>query len=57
MGQLTGIVVIFAWTFVTSMIAWFIIKSVIGIRVTEQAEADGVDVSECGLAAYPEFTK
>ena len=55
MGQLTGIVVIFAWTFVTSMIAWFIIKSVIGIRVTEQAEDDGVDVSECGLAAYPEF--
>ena len=57
MGQLTGIVVIFAWTFVTSMIAWFIIKSVIGIRVTEQAEIDGVDASECGLAAYPEFTK
>ncbi|MGI9269436.1 MAG: ammonium transporter [Porticoccus sp.] len=57
MGQLTGIVVIFAWTFVTSMIAWFIIKSVIGIRVTEQAETDGVDASECGLAAYPEFTK
>ena len=57
MGQLTGIVVIFAWTFVTSMIAWFIIKSIIGIRVTEQAETDGVDASECGLAAYPEFTK
>jgi Amt family ammonium transporter len=57
MGQLTGIVVIVAWTFVTSMIAWFIIKSVIGIRVTEQAETDGVDASECGLAAYPEFTK
>ena len=57
MGQLTGIVVILAWTFVTSMIAWFIIKSVIGIRVTEQAETDGVDASECGLAAYPEFTK
>ena len=57
MGQLTGIVVIFAWTFVTSMIAWFIIKSVIGIRVSERAEADGVDASECGLAAYPEFTK
>ena len=57
MGQLTGIVVIFAWTFLTSMIAWFIIKSVMGIRVTEQAEADGVDASECGLAAYPEFIK
>ena len=57
MGQLTGIVVIFAWTFVTSFIVWVIIKAVIGIRVTEQEEVDGIDASECGLAAYPEFVK
>ena len=57
MGQLTGIVVIFAWTFVTSLIVWVIIKAVIGIRVTEQEEVDGIDASECGLAAYPEFVK
>jgi Amt family ammonium transporter len=57
MGQLTGIVVIFAWTFVTSFIVWAIIKAVIGIRVTEQEEVDGIDASECGLAAYPEFVK
>ncbi|MFT7267332.1 MAG: Amt family ammonium transporter [Porticoccus sp.] len=57
MGQLTGIVVIAAWTFVTSFIVWSIIKAVIGIRVTEQEEVDGVDASECGLAAYPEFVK
>ena len=57
MGQLTGIVVIFAWTFVTSFIVWTIIKAVIGIRVTEQEEVDGIDASECGLAAYPEFVK
>jgi|TARA_B110000503_G_scaffold38390_1_gene63037 ammonium transporter, Amt family len=56
-GQLTGIVVITAWTFVTSFIVWVIIKAVIGIRVTEQEEVDGVDASECGLAAYPEFVK
>ena len=57
MGQLTGIVVIFAWTFVTSFIVWAIIKAVTGIRVTEQEEVDGIDASECGLAAYPEFVK
>ena len=55
-GQLTGIGVIFAWTFVTSLIAWFIIKQVMGIRVGEQEEYEGVDISECGIDAYPEFT-
>ena len=54
-GQLTGIGVIFAWTFVTSLIAWFIIKQVMGIRVGEQEEYEGVDISECGIEAYPEF--
>lgn len=55
-GQLTGIGVIFTWTFVTSLIAWFIIKQVMGIRVGEQEEYEGVDASECGIEAYPEFT-
>jgi Amt family ammonium transporter len=53
--QLIGIGAIFAWVFVTSLIAWFIIKSVIGIRVSEEEEYEGVDLSECGLEAYPEF--
>ncbi len=55
--QLTGIVVIFAWVFITSFVTWLIIKAVMGIRVTEEEELEGVDVAECGLAAYPEFTK
>jgi Amt family ammonium transporter len=54
-AQLTGLGVIFAWTFVTSLIAWAVIKMVIGIRVTEEEEYEGVDLSECGLEAYPEF--
>jgi Amt family ammonium transporter len=56
-AQLTGIVVIFAWVFATSFVVWLIIKMVMGIRVSEEEELEGVDVSECGLAAYPEFTK
>jgi Amt family ammonium transporter len=55
MAQLTGAVVIFAWTFVTSSIVWFILKSVMGIRVSEEQEYEGVDISECGVVAYPEF--
>ncbi len=54
-AQLTGLGVIFAWTFVTSLIVWGIIKMVIGIRVSEEEEYEGVDLGECGLEAYPEF--
>jgi Amt family ammonium transporter len=55
-GQLTGIAVIFTWTFVASFIAWMVIKVVMGIRVSEEEEYEGVDLAECGLEAYPEFT-
>ena len=55
-AQLIGLVSIFAWVFVTSFIVWFIIKSIVGIRVSEEEEYEGVDLSECGLEAYPEFT-
>ena len=54
-GQLVGMLTIFVWVFVSSLIAWFIIKSVIGLRVTEEEEYEGVDLSECGMEAYPEF--
>lgn len=55
-AQLTGIGVIFAWTFITSLIVWFVIKLIMGLRVGEQEEYEGVDMSECGIEAYPEFT-
>lgn len=53
--QLYGALVIFAWTFIVAMIFWFIIKLVIGIRVSEEDEMEGVDIAECGMEAYPEF--
>lgn len=56
-AQLIGAATIFTWVFVTSLVVWFIIKAVIGIRVTEEEEYEGVDLSECGMEAYPEFTK
>jgi len=54
-GQLIGAATIFGWVFVTSFIVWFVLKLVMGIRVSEQAEYEGVDASECGIEAYPEF--
>ena len=56
-GQLIGLAVIFAWVFFVSLIVWFALKAVVGIRVSEQEEYEGVDLHECGLEAYPEFTK
>lgn len=56
-AQLTGIGVIFSWVFATSLLLWFIIKKITPIRVTEEEEYVGVDQSECGMRAYPEFTR
>lgn len=55
-AQALGLVAIFAWTFIASLVVWGIIKMVIGLRVTEEEEYEGVDLSECGLEAYPEFS-
>jgi ammonium transporter, Amt family len=57
LAQFTGIAVIFAWVFAVSFLVWLVLKAVVGIRVSEEEEMEGVDVAECGLAAYPEFTK
>ena len=55
-GQLIGALTIFFWVFVTSLIVWGILKAVLGIRVSEEEEFEGVDLAECGMEAYPEFT-
>jgi len=55
MGQLVGMLVIFVWVFSASLVTWLAIKAIMGLRVTEEEEADGVDMSECGMEAYPEF--
>ena len=54
-GQIIGATTIFIWVFVTSFLLWLGLKALIGIRVSKEEEEDGVDISECGLEAYPEF--
>lgn len=55
MGQLVGMLTIFAWVFGASLITWLAIKAVMGIRVTEEEEDEGLDIIDCGMEAYPEF--
>jgi len=56
LGQFVGVISIFAWAFLASLGVWFALKAIMGIRVSEEEEYEGVDISECGLEAYPEFT-
>ncbi|MEM6985957.1 MAG: ammonium transporter [Pseudomonadota bacterium] len=56
-GQLLGLVVIGGWVLVASTVTWLVIKAVIGLRISEEQEYAGADISECGLEAYPEFAQ
>ncbi|MEZ7880678.1 MAG: ammonium transporter [Rhodospirillales bacterium] len=53
--QLIGIVSIGAFVVVASSIVWVILKATVGIRIDEEDEANGSDMAECGMEAYPEF--
>jgi len=56
-AQITGILAYGIFTFVISLVLWMILKAVMGIRVTEEDEINGLDMSELGMEAYPEFSK
>ncbi|MBO9421521.1 MULTISPECIES: ammonium transporter [Stappiaceae] len=53
--QIVGIVSYGVFTLVASGIVWFILKAAMGIRVSEEEEALGLDKVEIGVEAYPEF--
>ena len=55
-AQFIGLLTILVWVFAASLITWLVIKMIMGIRVTEEEEYEGVDIAECGMEAYPEFT-
>ncbi|GAB3019153.1 ammonium transporter [Bowmanella dokdonensis] len=55
-GQIIGAATIFVWVFVASLVVWGVLKAVMGIRVSEEDEYQGLDMIDCGLEAYPDFT-
>jgi len=55
--QIVSILIVGAFTFVASALVWFIIKAAVGIRVSEEDEIAGLDASELGMDAYPDFSK
>ncbi|ROU01017.1 ammonium transporter [Histidinibacterium lentulum] len=56
-GQLMGIIVIGLFVIVTSAIVWVILKGIMGLRVDQETEINGLDMGELGMEAYPEFSK
>ncbi|MFZ2554752.1 ammonium transporter [Psychrobacter sp. BF1] len=56
-GQFVGAITIFTWVYVASLVVWVIIKALVGLRISEEHEYEGADIAECGMEAYPEFTK
>src|SRR5438093_661936 len=53
--QALGLLVVGAWTFSASFASLWVMKKLWGIRVHEEAETLGLDVSEHGMWGYPEF--
>lgn len=54
-NQIIGVVVVGAFTFTISLVLWYAIKAVMGLRVTKEEEIEGLDLGEHGMEAYPDF--
>ena len=50
--QLTGAVAVGAFVFIGSLVMWYIVRAVVGLRVDPEAELSGLDLSEHGMEAY-----
>lgn len=55
-GQIIGALTIFVWVFGASLVVWLALKAIMGIRVSEEEEYEGLDKIDCGLEAYPDFS-
>ncbi|MCF1743858.1 ammonium transporter [Methyloterrigena soli] len=50
--QITAVVIAVVWSAVVALVALLIVKAVMGLRVTESAETDGLDLTSHGERAY-----
>jgi Amt family ammonium transporter len=55
--QAIGVLAVGGFVFVVSFIAWTVLKVTMGIRVSKEAEISGLDISEMGMEAYPDFVQ
>ncbi|TGN54306.1 ammonium transporter [Paracoccus liaowanqingii] len=55
--QAIGVLCVGGFVFILSLIVWSILKATMGIRVSKEAEISGLDISEMGMEAYPDFVQ
>ncbi len=53
--QIKSILIVGGFVIVTSGVLWLLLKAIVGLRVDEETEINGLDMSELGMEAYPEF--
>ncbi|HWP66815.1 MAG TPA: ammonium transporter [Candidatus Limnocylindria bacterium] len=53
--QLKGVIYVGAFVFAASLALWYVVKAVMGVRVSEEEELEGLDIGEHGMSAYPDF--
>jgi Amt family ammonium transporter len=56
-AQLKGVAVVAVFAFSASYATWWVMKKVVGVRVSEEDEINGLDIAEIGMEAYPESTE
>ncbi len=54
-AQIKGIVAVGLYVSIVSLISWFVIRSIMGLRVSEEEEREGLDIGEHGMQGYPDF--
>ncbi len=54
-NQAIGVLAVGAFTFTVSLVVWFVIKKIMGLRVSREEEIQGLDIGEHGMKAYPDF--
>lgn len=52
MSQVIGVVAVYAFAFLFSFIVFYVIKLIMGVRVSAEEEAEGLDIAEHGVPAY-----
>ena len=55
--QFLGVISYAVFTVILSLIVWYVIKTVIGIRASKEDEEYGLDMSELGTLSHPDFTQ
>ncbi len=53
--QLVSIITVGAFVSITSVVVWLLLKFTVGLRVASETEINGLDMTELGMDAYPEF--